>query len=86
MIFVALTTVIFVKFMPPMVTFHSEPATFVAPIKFDPMMVIGVPPAVEPVDGVMLVTVGRATYVYFPVPVTEVPFGVLMLMLTSPES
>ena len=84
MIFVELITVILVKLMPPIETFHSEPANFVAPAKFSPTIVIGVPPAVEPVAGVMLMNFGSSTYVYLFVPVTEVPFGVVILMLTSP--
>ena len=79
-----LITVILVKLMPPMETFHIEPASFVAPAKFSPTIVIGVPPAVEPVDGVMLMNFGRSTYVYLFVPVTAVPLGVVILILTSP--
>ena len=48
---VALTTVTPVAATPPMVT-------PVAPVKFVPVMVTLVPPAVEPVAGAMLVTVG----------------------------
>ena len=61
-----------------------EEPLFVAPIRFVPIMVTGVPPDVEPVTGVMLVTVGRATYVYLLAPVTAVPLGVVMLTLTGP--
>ena len=35
--------------------------TLVAPVKFVPLMVTLVPPALEPVFGLMLVTVGPAT-------------------------
>ena len=58
--------------------------TTVAPVKFVPVIVTLVLPAVEPVKGAMLTNVGRATYVYLFVPVTEVPFGVVTLMLTRP--
>ena len=61
LIVVELTTVILVKFIPPMDTFQSDPATLVAPIRSVPVIVIGVPPAVEPVTGMMLTNVGRPT-------------------------
>ena len=55
-----------------------EELLFVAPVKFVPTMVTGVSPATGPVDGVMLVIVGRATYVYLLNP-AAVPFGVVTL-------
>ena len=77
MTIVALTTLTYGAAKPSKVT-------AVAPIRFVPLMVTLVPPAVEPVTGVMPVNVGPATYVYLFVPVTEVPFGVVTLMFTNP--
>ena len=50
---VELTTITLVAATPPMVT-------PVAPVKSVPVMVMAVPPAVEPLAGEILVTVGRA--------------------------
>jgi hypothetical protein len=74
---VALTTVTPVAAVPPKVT-------EVAPIKSVPVMVTAVPPAIGPVGGATLVTVGSATYVYLFVPVVLVPFGVVMITSTNP--
>ena len=64
---VALFTVTPVAAMPPKVTADT-------PVKFVPVMVTLVPPAVLPVEGVMSASVGGAMYVkrFVPVPVAPV--------------
>ena len=76
---VALTTVTPVAAAPPKVT-------EVAPIKSVPVIVTAVPPAIGPVGGATLVTVGRATYVYLFVPVVLVPFGVVTITSKVPAA
>ena len=51
---VSLTTTTLVAGLPPTVT-------LLAPVKFVPVMVIAVPPAIDPDDGLTLVIVGAAT-------------------------
>jgi hypothetical protein len=76
---VALTTVTPVAAVPPKVT-------EVAPIKSVPVIVTAVPPAIGPVGGATLVTVGSATYVYLFVPVVLVPFGVVTITSKVPTA
>jgi len=86
---VALTTTTLVAALPPMVT-------LVAPVKLVPVIVISVPPKVEPLDGLTLEIVGSSTtyvnaLVFVAVPpsvVTEIaleptPAGVLAVMKVS---
>ena len=70
------TTTTLVAASPPTVT-------LVAPVKFAPVIVIAVPPAVEPVAGETEETVGGAKYVNAFVAVA-VPFGVITTTLFAP--
>ena len=72
-------TVMLVAGVPPNVT-------AVAPLRFVPVMVTLVMPDTGAVGGATLATVGGDPYVYALVPVTDVPFGVLMITSTSPDS
>jgi len=61
--------------------------TLVAPVKPVPVIITLVPPAIGPVEGVMLVKVGCGTiYVYAPVPPVAVPFGVVITTFTAPAA
>jgi len=61
--------------------------TLVAPVKPVPVIITLVPPAIGPVEGVMLVKVGCGTiYVYAPVPPVAVPFGVVITTFTVPAA
>src|SRR5438445_225859 len=77
-ILVADTTVKEVAAVPPKFT-------AVARVKFVPVMVTALPPAVGPAVGEAEVTVGRATKVYWSAePVADVPPGVTTVMSTVP--
>ena len=76
---VSLMTVMLVASVPPNVT-------AVAPVKFVPVIVTLVMPDTGAVGGTTLATVGGNPYVYAPVPVTDVPFGVLMITSAGPDS
>ena len=71
---VALTTFTPVAATPPTVT-------LLAPVKLVPVMVIAVPPRVEPEVGLTLAIVGASTYVNAPVLVTVPPTVVTMISL-----
>ena len=71
---VALTTFTLVAATPPTVT-------LLAPVKLVPVMVIAVPPRVEPEVGLTLAMVGASTYVNAPVLVTVPPTVVTMISL-----
>src|ERR1700744_2733489 len=75
---VALVTVTDVAAVPPNVT-------AVAPVKFVPVMVTVVPPAIGPLAGLADVTVGTPAYVYTPVPV-PLPPGVVTTTSTAPAA
>ena len=75
-IVVLFTTATFVAAAPPNVT--------VAPVaKFVPVIVTAVPPVVDPLFGLTLVTVGGATYVYPPVRLPLCPLTVTVTV-TAP--
>ena len=74
----------------------APPTVTVALAKFVPLIVIVVPPAAGPLDGLTLATVGAATYVNAPVLVTgppavvtttfcapAVPIGVVAVMIVA---
>ena len=77
MIVVSLMTVMLVAGVPPNVT-------AVAPLRFVPVIVTLVMPDTGAVGGATLATVGGDPYMYAPVPVTDVPFGVEIVTSAGP--